>query len=959
MKTFNFRKESDYWDMKLANYIHDPPDKALRIPGHEERSRALADALGSLPVPDKNLYGRADRIAAGMDRTLLPGYHRDATKNGAVDFTARPCLTHPIAGEFPLRVKFDNGFAQSDVERSMSEIIRRDLGGEPGKGGLSDQFQGRPTEFSAARFYYFHHVFRMRLANENAGGLGALWYRLPADTRIPDHSIWQHCSLVSALASCFSLSEKAQAALMVFSITPVQDFIARARKLRDFWAGSLILSWLAFEGVRRIVYDLGSDHVLYPSLVGQPLMDEVLVRELRLAWLASDQCDGSSGEVASLPNKFVCLVPAGAGIEAETAGAVRDSIVRAWTEMRDATLRVVEQLTRADEYLETQFSRQFDNYWSFKWSACPLLDETAIDTVKKLLHQSVWSEPIDFLRSSSWAKSRSGSEGGLYGVTHALTQSFLAAGKSRREDQRQPEPGIKCSLHGDFEVLRFKEQEDLNPPASNDPFWSAFKLAWHAKPDFKPSERLSAVGLMKRVAYRVCRSIPAHPLRPFFAKAERFPSTTEMALSDWLEEIRSEAEHLMGTESLSGWESTRKQIAQFVHESEEERGNGEAFDEISVLSREERSRLRELIEKLSEKHPLQEEDKYYAILLMDGDRIGRLVNGETISAQWRTVQHPDLVARLERTDFDPVYHGFWSSRLHNRRLLAPAVHAAISESLADFSLYTVPRIVNKYHGRLIYAGGDDVCAVMPVSTVVDAAREIAAWYREGFVFVPPSGKLDPQALDGEWIPAPGRLAMHLGRGAEISISAGILICHHKKPFSAAMTRAHELLSKNAKREGGRNALAMELNKRSGGPRILVVGWNEFPWSDVLPSNAAESGGGWTLLDYFLQLGDAIGNPSARSLSSSLVYRLEELRPGLEAVIKTSPSDLVPLILKQIERSGTTNVDEKPEALALRVAALIARSPRGKEPAIETESIVMSKFVGTCRIRARRRHGERP
>jgi CRISPR-associated protein Cmr2 len=53
--------------------------------------------------------------------------------------------------------------------------------------------------------------------------------------------------------------------LMVFSLTPVQGFITTARKLRDYWSGSILLSWLAFEGLRWVMENLGPDHVLYPS----------------------------------------------------------------------------------------------------------------------------------------------------------------------------------------------------------------------------------------------------------------------------------------------------------------------------------------------------------------------------------------------------------------------------------------------------------------------------------------------------------------------------------------------------------------------------------------------------------------------------------------------------------------------------------------------------------------------
>ena len=92
--------------------------------------------------------------------------------------------------------------------------------------------------------------------------------------------------------------------------------------------------------------------------------------------------------------------------------------------------------------------------------------------------------------------------------------------------------------------------------------------------------------------------------------------------------------------------------------------------------------------------------------------MGKLVNGETLGATWKSVLAPELQKRLEG-DFDPKHKNLWEKFFTKQRLVAPSTHAAISEALGDFSLHTVPAIINKYDGQLIYAGGDDVCAIMP------------------------------------------------------------------------------------------------------------------------------------------------------------------------------------------------------------------------------------------------------
>ncbi|MDP3029320.1 MAG: type III-B CRISPR-associated protein Cas10/Cmr2 [Deltaproteobacteria bacterium] len=944
MNISRFRSEPDYWDQKLANYLHDPPDKALRIPGHEERSRELLEALGGLPSPDKNCYQRADQIAAGMDRTQLPGYSPDETKNGAVDFLRAPVLTHPVSRQDSIILKLGQVPSADDISEDIRRIVLEDIDGHSGRPGLSDRFQNDRAAFAPARFHYVHHVLRERLASHNVAGLGGVWHRIPADTRIPDHSIWQHCALVSALSSCFQLSDQKKASLLVFNITPVQDFIGRARKLRDFWTGSLILSWLAFEGIRYIVYTLGSDHILYPSLIGQPLVNWLLGEECGLTCLKEAESTRDSAGVASFPNKFVCLVPTGQ--EGKTAEAIGAAIRRAWLDLGQETLSHIETVVgRKDAYLKEQFDRQMASYWEFHWAACPLLDDASRDTVQVLLHKAIWQGPLDFIEASKELPHAAKGEGAFYGVTHALVQGHMAAGKIRRNDCRREEPGIKCNLHGDIESLRFswKDGDDQNPRPANDPFWSAFKKAWHATSDFKTSERLSAVAMVKRLAYRV--AAPDHPLGLFFRQSEGFPSSTEMALVDWLDRVEQGG---LNRDLSRDW---RKKLAQYLHETESERRESEESNEITEIGSGERTLCKRVVEAMSKAgDPVLDEDRYYAILLMDGDHMGRLVNGETLASTWRTALHPGLAERLGAVTFEERYRVFWEKMMNRQRVLAPAVHAAISEALGDFALWSVPLIIKKLGGQLIYAGGDDICAVLPASTALQAAREIAEAYSLGFIFLDDAGHAT--AVSGAWEPAPGRLALHLGQGEAISISAGILIAHHKKPLSAAMRRAHELLDQ-AKKKGGRNGLALELEKRAGGGRTFMAQWNEPPFEGLQLEQTGSPRGQGSLLDCFNAVGVATGSPGKRSMSVSLAYRLDQLRPGLEAIISHAPQELARFLAKQIERSRTDGDRAVQDSVAQQVAALIARKHYGtKALELDTNSLIIAKFIGT-------RQGKRP
>ncbi len=101
-----------------------------------------------------------------------------------------------------------------------------------------------------------------------APDIGDLWRLLPADTRVPDHSIWAHLDIVSALTGALSKTDsgKSEPALLAMSFGSVQGFIAQARSTSDLWAGSHLLATLVWEGIRVIAEELGPDAVLFPSL---------------------------------------------------------------------------------------------------------------------------------------------------------------------------------------------------------------------------------------------------------------------------------------------------------------------------------------------------------------------------------------------------------------------------------------------------------------------------------------------------------------------------------------------------------------------------------------------------------------------------------------------------------------------------------------------------------------------
>ena len=47
-----------------------------------------------------------------------------------------------------------------------------------------------------------------------------------------------------------------------FTMGPVQEFVAQARRTRDFWAGSFLLSWLSAVAMREVRHQGGT--IVFP-----------------------------------------------------------------------------------------------------------------------------------------------------------------------------------------------------------------------------------------------------------------------------------------------------------------------------------------------------------------------------------------------------------------------------------------------------------------------------------------------------------------------------------------------------------------------------------------------------------------------------------------------------------------------------------------------------------------------
>ncbi|MBN2299296.1 MAG: type III-B CRISPR-associated protein Cas10/Cmr2 [Deltaproteobacteria bacterium] len=937
------KPNESYWIDKLEAYLHDPFDKVFHIQGHEKRAARLKKVYGIQECTNDEQWKKADGMASGIQRGQVPSHSEEETRKGSVDFYKNPVLTHAISGAAPIRAILPEGSSASetfadDLNRKIEEYLKEKIGMKPGDGGLSNEkiYENNPQAFSFARFLYTHLVLRGKLSEDNVGDLGALWHRLPADSRFPDHTIWQHAGMVSAINSCLNLSKDKKIGLMVFSITPVQAFIAKARKLRDFWTGSVLLSWLGFEGIRWVMENLGPDHVVYPSLIDQPLVNRYLQSKWKIStpdYLKAKDTD----KIASLPNKFLFLIPLDKA--EEIGGQVSKAINSAWKELTEKVCNEIIKVLGNNDNPEIEnhiaglFARQNSAFWDIQWAATGMVEKDDRVSIERLLRKSVYEYPYEVMErfnkiikdKGHWDKSGIGA---LYQVSHGLVQSSLASTKTYRVIKREKEPGQKCHLCGEFEAIHYPYKKDDSASVYKKciaDFWDAFIGRWHNRTDFRENERLCTICMIKRIAYYVLGKDPGHILHHTFEKS-KFPSTTGMAISDLWDKIPQD--------KRKGLE--KEDMAQCIHQMDTEMPHTEAGLEDADKERAIREILRDF--------KVKDRDKYYAILVMDGDKMGELVSGERISSKWGTAMHPEIVERMKSPGFDERYRVPWGCLFENKRLLTPDIHAAISEALGDFAIHGVSRIIREHKGELIYAGGDDVCAVLPVGSAINAARQIREYYRSEFKYIPSDKDSASEDISNVFTPGPGKLSIHMGKGC--TISAGILVCHHKEPLSMMIARAQHLLEEYAKEKSGRDACAIELRKRAGGSRFFMAKWDE-------PNPFFSANTNKTLWDSFLEVGGRVFSGDA-TLSRSLIYKFSQFEDGFNA-IKEQPqekmvSNATALVKLQVRRSvkikgSDEEKDRRLEEVSRMISGLmLLKSEHEKTWVFNPESLVVADFI---------------
>lgn len=195
-------------------------------------------------------------------------------------------------------------------------------------------------------FWWFWRFCPELLADSSSGNTSLLF---PAHSDLSDCPQHSYQATVSAIAGAMyepESKDRAQPYLLLFSFSPVQEFIKASRKFLDFWAGSYLLHYLSAKLCFTIAQTYGPDAVIVPSLWNQEIFDALILTKYsdfeasfkdigdgRTPVGRFDCCDHAershSLSTAGFPNVITALLPGKAA--AENLGKLLDeTLTQEW-----------------------------------------------------------------------------------------------------------------------------------------------------------------------------------------------------------------------------------------------------------------------------------------------------------------------------------------------------------------------------------------------------------------------------------------------------------------------------------------------------------------------------------------------------------------------------------------------------------------------------------------------------
>ena len=281
-------------------------------------------------------------------------------------------------------------------------------------------------------------------------------------------------------------NNRPQRLMCMFSLGPVQSFIAAARKTEDLWVGSYILSYLVAQAIDKV---RGDDvELIYPAIGDQSPF---------AFWKQQDF------KIPSFPNLFLAI-----GNEVS-----HDELLK--------------RAKKAEKSVKTEFRRMAE---------CVVDEAFGKDTWRwTYVGPMLERQTSDFL-NVYWVITEEAEQD--YRAWYAHTASNLAAIKNCREFTQIREFGRKCSLDGTHEILHLQQDEPVTQAMK---WWQDF--AERSPKYCRQGEALGTISLTKRMGRHFLET-QSEFKDEFSDTRPSFPSTSEVATADFKARLRSDSKAL-------------------------------------------------------------------------------------------------------------------------------------------------------------------------------------------------------------------------------------------------------------------------------------------------------------------------------------------------------------------------------------------------------------------------------
>lgn len=487
--------------------------------------------------------------------------------------------------------------------------------------------------------------------------------------------------------------------LFLFTLGPVQSFISQARKTQDLFGGSRLLSDLCRAGAQHFESAVVGGKVIFPNL-----------------------------DSDSIPNRFLGIITCDETRLASIGEQVQNAVETEWLEkIATPTLEKFGLDAKHTPAIRAQLDNHLDIQWCF---------------------QSMESD----------------NEHGYHEAYNILANRLNAQKTVRPFYQYnfgKGEKGRKCSIDGERNVAIYRKTEAQQSRGETEAsiqnkllFAAENRVVEYAKGSgvelrfLQPGEGLSAVSLAKRCY-------------PNFPKG-KFESTANIALLDTLiNSMHSEAEQ----------KAFNDYAKLFDREADAFSMNGQLYYEDSLTP--DYFRKQGITVDLSAAQKQQEGltdilkshgrswDKYYALVVFDGDNMGACWSGRPMSDTKRLQEF----------------------------------HTELAGHLAAFAAHVRAAFEQNQYGKVVYAGGDDFMGLVNLHHLFPVLEMLRDQYR-ALVHTPMTPKLKP--------------------GKQLTFSAGVCVAHYKEPLSLVLDKARKL-EKDAKKWPGnpKNNIALGVIPGSG------------------------------------------------------------------------------------------------------------------------------------------------